>query len=66
MTYILHIIQVPDIIGSVLGPFDPLSECYDRLCEVAGLTCNFCLSMPAHTISLADPSLKYTSMLLGH
>ena len=33
--------------------------------EVEGLICNFYLSVAARKIVCADPSLKYTSMLLG-
>ena len=33
--------------------------------EVESLICNFCLSVAARKIVCADPSLKYTSMLLG-
>ena len=33
--------------------------------EVESLVCNFYLSVAAHKIVWADPSLKYTSMLLG-
>ena len=34
--------------------------------EIASLNCNFCLSVAAHTIVWADPSLRYNSMLLRH
>ena len=34
--------------------------------EVESLICNFYLSVAARTIVCADPSLRYTSMLLGH
>ena len=34
--------------------------------EMESLICNFYLSVAAHTIVWADPSLRYTSMLLGH
>ena len=34
--------------------------------EVESLICNFYLSVAAHTIVWADPSLRYTSLLLGH
>ena len=33
--------------------------------EVESLICNFYLSVAAHKIVWADPSLRYTSMLLG-
>ena len=33
--------------------------------EVESLICNFCLSVAARQIVCADPSLRYTSMLLG-
>ena len=34
--------------------------------EIENLICNFCLGVAAHTLVLwADPSLKYTCMLLG-
>ena len=33
--------------------------------EVESLICNFCLSVAARKIVWADPSLRYTSMLLG-
>ena len=33
--------------------------------EVERLICNFCLSVAARKIVWADPSLRYTSMLLG-
>ena len=33
--------------------------------EVESLMCNFYLSVAAHTIVCADPSLRYTSILLG-
>ena len=33
--------------------------------EVESLICNFYLSVAARKIVLADPSLRYTSMLLG-
>ena len=33
--------------------------------EVDSLICNFYLSVAAHKIVYADPSLRYTSMLLG-
>ena len=33
--------------------------------EVKSLICNFCLSVAARNIVWADPSLRYTSMLLG-
>ena len=33
--------------------------------EVESLICNFCLSVAARKIVCADPSLRYTSMLLG-
>ena len=35
------------------------------LCEAESLICNFYLSVAAHKIVCADPSLRYTSMLLG-
>ena len=34
--------------------------------EVESCICNFCLSVAAHKIVCADPSLRYTFMLLGH
>ena len=34
--------------------------------EVESLICNFYLSVAARQIAYADPSLRYTSMLLGH
>ena len=34
--------------------------------EVESWICNFYLSVAAHKIVWADPSLRYTSMLLGH
>ena len=33
--------------------------------EMESLVCNFCLSVAAHTLVWADPSLRYTCMLLG-
>ena len=39
--------------------------CILWLGEMESLICNFCLSVAAHTIVLADPSLRYTSLLLG-
>ena len=36
-----------------------------RLGEVERLICNFCLSVAARKIVCADPSLRYTSLLLG-
>ena len=36
-----------------------------RLGEVESWICNFCLSVAACKIVWADPSLRYTSMLLG-
>ena len=33
--------------------------------EVESLICNFYLSVAAHKIVYADPSLRYTTMLLG-
>ena len=37
-----------------------------RLGEVERLICNFYLSMAARKIVFTDPSLRYTSLLLGH
>ena len=34
--------------------------------EVESLICNFCPSVAARTIVWADPSMRYTSMLLGY
>ena len=34
--------------------------------EMESLVCNFCLSVVAREIVWADPSLRYTRMLLGH
>ena len=36
-----------------------------RLGEVEGLICSFYLSVAARATVLADPSLRYTSLLLG-
>ena len=36
-----------------------------RLDEVESLICKFCLSVAARKIVCADPSLRFTSMLLG-
>ena len=33
--------------------------------EMESLVCNFCLSVAAHKLVWADPSLRYTCMLLG-
>ena len=33
--------------------------------EMESLICNFCLSVAAHKIVCADPSLRYTGMFLG-
>ena len=37
-----------------------------RLGEIESVICSFCLSVAGHTIVCADPSLRYTSMLLDH
>ena len=37
-----------------------------RIGEVERLSCNFYLSVAVRNIALADPSLRYTSMLLGN
>ena len=34
--------------------------------EIASLICNFCVNVATHTTVWADPSLRYTSMLLGY
>ena len=51
--------QAPGVLGSVLGLVGPVS-----LGEVESLICNFYLSVAARKIVCADPSLRYTSMLL--
>ena len=37
-----------------------------RLGEVESFICNFCLSVAVRKLVCADPSMRYTSMLLGH
>ena len=39
--------------------------CILSLGEEESLICNFCLSVAARKIVCADPSLRYTSMMLG-
>ena len=39
--------------------------CILRLGEVGSLICNLCLSVAARTVVCIDPSLRYTSMLMG-
>ena len=56
--------QEPGTTGSALGMVGLVSVY--RLGEIESLVCNFCLSVAAHTLVWADPSLRYTSMLLGH
>ena len=53
--------QVPGMIGLVLGLVGPVSV----YCDVDSLICNFYLSVAASKIVSADPSLRYSSLLLG-
>ena len=56
--------QAPGVIGSVLGLVGPVSVNL-WLGEMESLICNFYLSVAARQIVWADPSLRYTCMLLG-
>ena len=61
---------LPDVIGSVLGLVDPVSVEVESLIgpvsvEAESLICSFYLSVAARKIVCADPSLRYTRMLLG-
>ena len=53
--------QTPGNTGSALGLVGPVYVC----CDCVSLICNFYLTVVARTIVLADPSLRYTSRLLG-
>ena len=55
--------QATGITGSAPGLVDPVSVYW--LSETDSLICNFYLSVAAHTTARADPSLIYTSTLLG-
>ena len=57
--------QMLGIIGSALALVGPIYVSILWLGEKASLICNFYLSMPAGTIIWEEPSLSYTSMLLG-
>ena len=57
--------QAPGVIGSVLGLVGQPGVSILWLGEMDRLTCNFYLSVAACKIVWADPSLRYTRMLLG-
>ena len=56
--------QAPGIIGSALELVGPVSV-YCDLSDVESWICIFYLSVAARKIVCADPSLRYTYMLLG-
>ena len=56
--------QAPGVIGSALGLVGPVSVCCDWV-RVDSWIRSFCLSVAARTVVRADPSLRYTSLLLG-
>ena len=51
--------------GSVLGLVGSVSVYCVCVREIESEICNFCFSVAARANVLADPSLRYTSVLLG-
>ena len=56
--------QAPGVIGSVMGLVGPVSVYCDWV-KWKVFFCKFYLSVAAGKIVWADPSLRYTPMLLG-